>query len=252
MSFNIRHCEGPGGVLDVARIARVIRGSDAEIIGLQEVDRHFGDRSDWVDQVAELRRLVDFDACYGVNQDLGPPAPGRPRAQYGTAILSRHPIRRWRNTHLFKSPQGEQRGLLHAEIDVGGTPLHIFTVHLEWFAQTDRPQQVKEVVELIGSTSPAILLGDFNAPPTAPEIDMIRASFTDCWSLLRDGAAPTYPADAPTTCIDYIFAGQGVAPERVGVVMDDPMSSDHLPVLARLVLAAPPRSILTNSEWCDQ
>ncbi|MGW1067478.1 endonuclease/exonuclease/phosphatase family protein [Streptomyces aureus] len=237
LSFNIRHCEGSDGVLDVKRIAQVIRGCPADIVGLQEVDRHFGERSNWIDQAAELGRLLDFDVCYGVNQDLGPPAPGRPRAQYGTAILSRYPIGRWSNTHLFRSPQGEQRGLLYAEIDVDGTPVHIFTVHLEWLAAADRSQQAKEVVELIGSTAPAILLGDFNAPPTAQEIETIRTAYTDCWSLLDDGGMPTYPADAPESCIDYIFAGQGVTPLTVGVVTDDPTSSDHLPVLARLAVA---------------
>ena len=239
LSFNIRHCVGSDGVLDVARIARVIRDSSAEIVGLQEVDRHFGDRSDWVDQAKELGRLLDFDVCFGANQDLEPSAHGRPRAQYGTAMLSRHPISRWENTHLFCSPRGEQRGLLHAEIDMRGIPLHVFTVHLEWFAAADRLQQAKEVVELIDDTGPAILLGDFNAAPGTQEIDTFRAAFTDCWSILDGGEPATYPADAPATCIDYIFAGRGVAPVRVRAVTDDPLASDHLPVLARLAVAVP-------------
>jgi endonuclease/exonuclease/phosphatase family metal-dependent hydrolase len=44
MSFNIHHGQGTDGVLDLERIARVIRASGADIVGLQEVDRHFGGR----------------------------------------------------------------------------------------------------------------------------------------------------------------------------------------------------------------
>jgi endonuclease/exonuclease/phosphatase family metal-dependent hydrolase len=238
MSFNVRHCEGSDGVLDVARIARVIRASGADVIGLQEVDRHFGDRSNWEDQAEELGRLLSFDVCYGANQDLGAPARGRPSAQYGTALLSRYPIRRWKNTHLFRSPAGEQRGVLHAEIEVHNATLHFFNVHLEWLEAADRKRQAEQVVALIGSTGPSVLLGDFNSVPQSREIEILRAAFTDCWSLLDGGPMATYPADVPAKCIDYVFAGPGVTPMRVQVITEDPVASDHLPVLARLTVAA--------------
>ena len=40
MSYNIHHAVGEDNVLDLERIAKVIEDSDAEIIGLQEVDNH--------------------------------------------------------------------------------------------------------------------------------------------------------------------------------------------------------------------
>ncbi|MGH3282391.1 MAG: endonuclease/exonuclease/phosphatase family protein, partial [Trebonia sp.] len=184
LSFNISHAQGTDGVLDLERIARVIRGSGADVIGLQEVDRHFDERSDWADQATELAESLGCHLAYGVNIDLDPSAPGGRRAQYGTALLSRHPIVRWDNNHLFRSPGEEQRGLLHAEIDVRGIRLHVFVVHLELFSDYDRLRQAAEVVALAGDSEPTVLVGDFNAAPETAEVTEIRARFTDSWDLL--------------------------------------------------------------------
>ena len=45
MSYNIHHAVGQDGILDLERIAKVIEDSGAEIIGLQEVDNHWSERS---------------------------------------------------------------------------------------------------------------------------------------------------------------------------------------------------------------
>ena len=39
LTFNIHHAEGTDGKVDVARIAKLIEDSDADVVGLQEVDR---------------------------------------------------------------------------------------------------------------------------------------------------------------------------------------------------------------------
>jgi hypothetical protein len=49
-SYNIHHGVGEDDQLDLDRIAEQIRTSGADIIGLQEVDRHWSSRSDFVDQ----------------------------------------------------------------------------------------------------------------------------------------------------------------------------------------------------------
>ena len=181
-SFNIHHGEGTDGVLDLARIARVIRAGGADIAGLQEVDRNFAKRSGWTDQAAELAELLGCHVAYGANIDLDPPEPGKPRAQFGNAVLSRYPIARSENAHLFRSPGEEQRGLLHAEVDMPGVLLHVYVTHLAAFSATDRVRQAEQVVQLVNENDPAVLLGDFNARPQTPEIDTLRAALTDTWT----------------------------------------------------------------------
>jgi len=237
MSFNIHHGRGTDGVVDLARIAGVIRASGADVAGLQEVDRNFGERSHWADQAAGLAERLDCHVAYGANVDRDPPAPGKPRGQFGTAVLSRYPIARGQNTHLFRSPGEEQRGLLHAEIDVSGRPLQVFVTHLDPFSQTDRARQARQVVDLVGGHDPAVLLGDFNARPDTPEIGGLRARLTDTWAAAEGGRPlATVPADAPAACIDYIFTSQRLKAVWTGLHTGDPVASDHLPVVSRLVL----------------
>ena len=124
MSYNIHHGRGVDDRLDLARIAAVIRGAGADIVGLQEVDRHWGERSDFADQAAELARDLAMHVVYGVNLDLDPLSPGGPRRQYGNAILSDAPIRGWRNTLLPRTGELEQRGLLEALVTVPWATAH--------------------------------------------------------------------------------------------------------------------------------
>src|SRR5699024_2778165 len=55
--YNIHAGTDAGGVDNLARVAGVVRGSGADLVLLQEVDR-LTTRSGRVDQVAELRRLT--------------------------------------------------------------------------------------------------------------------------------------------------------------------------------------------------
>ena len=238
MSFNIHHGQGTDGALDLARIARVIRASGAGIAGLQEVDRNFAKRSNWTDQAAELAERLHCHVAYGANIDLNPPAPGRPRIQFGNAVLTRYPIARWENTHLFRSPGEEQRGLLHVEVDVPGVPLHVYVTHLDAFSETDRVRQAQQVVQLVGENCPAVLLGDFNARPQTPEISTLRAALSDTWTA-APGAGPLAPhPDAPAARIDYIFTSQRLRAAWTRFSTDDPAASDHLPVVSRLASGA--------------
>ena len=237
MSFNIHCGRGTDGVLDLQRIASVIRASGADIAGLQEVDRNFSERSNWADQAAELAELLHCLVVYGANIDLGPPAPGKPRIQFGNAVLSLYPIARWENTHLFQSPGHEQRGLLHAEVDLPGARLHVYVAHLEAFSETDRVRQAQQVAELVDENRPAVLLGDLNAHPETPEIGSLGATLTDTWTVAAGGGPlATRPTDPPAERIDYIFISQPLRALWTSLRTDDPAASDHLPVVSRLAL----------------
>ncbi len=236
LSFNIHHAQGTDDVLDLARVAGVIRDSGADVVGLQEVDRHYSARSDWADQASELARMLGYHVVFGANIDRDPPAAGSPRIQYGTAILSRYPITAWENTYLFRSPGQEQRGLLHAVVVVRGVAVHVYDTHLAASAQTDRLEQTRQIAELIGDTAPAVLVGDLNALPEAPEIATLNAAFTDAWPVSGKGGGATYPAEAPDRRIDYVYASRSVSPLVTRVLDGNPAASDHLPLMSRLLV----------------
>lgn len=77
---------------------------------------------------------------------------------------------------------------------------------------------------------PIVLVGDFNAEPASPEINLLKGTFTDA----SVGIEYTYLEDG--TKIDYIFVSEGmevvscIVPEIDGLEQ----ASDHLPIMARL------------------
>ncbi len=230
MSFNIHHAVGTDGVLDAARIAKVVTDNHVDVVAVQEIDRHYSARSDWADQPALLAKLLHYHVVFGANIDQDPPAPGQPRVQFGTAILSRYPITHWQNTLLYRSPDQEQRGLLRADLEVRGVRVHVYDTHLEAYSTLDRTQQAQQIAGMVGDAGPVILMGDLNAEPDAPELAPMLTTLTDAWPAAGDGAGLTYPAEGPVKRIDYVLTGGTAQAGRCAVVMSDPVASDHLPM----------------------
>ncbi|MDG4828357.1 endonuclease/exonuclease/phosphatase family protein [Solwaraspora sp. WMMD1047] len=240
LTFNIHHGAGADGLVDLDRIARVVRSTGADVVGLQEVDRHWSERSGFADQATELARRLKMHLVYGANLDLDPLTPGAPRRQYGTALLSRYRILDWDNTLLPKVAGHEQRGLLRARIVVGRVPVQVYTTHLQHNDAAERLLQAEAIRELVGGwRGPAVLLGDLNATPETPEMTTLTALLPDAWAAAGTGAGHTYPSDLPTVRIDYVLASPTVR-VRTARVHNDPAAvaaSDHLPVSAVLTVA---------------
>jgi endonuclease/exonuclease/phosphatase family metal-dependent hydrolase len=116
-----------------------------------------------------------------------------------------------------------------------------------------------EFVEQVAGNGPAILLGDFNAPPDSDEIGLLlKAGFVDAFAAAGTGAGTTWdedrnaniriqriaepgtiPEDPATRRIDYIFVrGAGLSVRSASVVLDRPVDgvfpSDHYGVLAEI------------------
>lgn len=237
-TFNIHHGAGLDDVVDLERIARVVEGTGAEVIGLQEVDRHWSERSSFVDQANWLSRRLGMRVVFGANLDQDPLAPGAPRRQYGTAILSRHRIRDWRNTLLPRPEGGEQRGLLEARIAVRGSDVRVFNTHLQHTSQVERLAQVDVIRSVLARTRESVVvLGDLNATPDTPEIAAITEDLADAWVEAGEGDGYTYDAATPHARIDYVLTSTDVVARAAAVVSTD--ASDHLPVVVDLAL---PRS----------
>ncbi|MQA27654.1 MAG: metal-dependent hydrolase [Micromonosporaceae bacterium] len=235
MCFNIHHGVGVDGRLDLERIAQLVEQQEAEVVGLQEVDRHFSSRSDFVDQAQWLARRLQMHVVYGANLSYAPLQPGAPRREYGTAVLSRHPILEWSNTFLPMRPGAEQRGLLHALVTVRGVPVRIYNTHLQHTSTAERMAQVTRIRELIGDPDESVILvGDLNATPEAPEIIEITKDLSDTWLDAGVGPGHTYDAESPHARIDYVLSSDDVVARSAAVIASE--SSDHLPVVVDVAL----------------
>lgn len=235
MSFNIHHGVGIDGLLNLQRVADVIKTDGVDVVGLQEVDRHWGERSDFADQAAWLADELDLHVVYGANLDLDPAQAGEPRRQYGTAILSERPIRDWDNTYLPKYEGHEQRGLLRARINVRGVWVSVYNTHLQHNDANERLEQVAAIEALMGEPDESVvLLGDLNAVPSSPEIRELVDDLVDTWEAAGVGDGNTYPAEDPNARIDYVLTSGDVIVRTAAVVSTD--ASDHLPAKAEVLL----------------
>src|SRR5436305_8574748 len=176
VTFNTHHGVGDDERHDLPRLAKLLASVDADVICLQEVDRHFGDRSEHVDQALLLSRALDMQLAWG-------PAIDQPRVprghddgahrQYGNALLSRLPIL-VSDVHPLPGG-GEPRVALRTMVELDGGALWVTTTHLTTRSSEERAAQAAALAEL--HTEPmqtGVLVGDFNAAPDSPELGVLR------------------------------------------------------------------------------
>jgi endonuclease/exonuclease/phosphatase family metal-dependent hydrolase len=263
MTYNIKHgqtnatCTQPPRIpgqppfpdcnLDLQASINVIRAHNPDIVGLQEIDR-FWARSGGVDEPAVIAAALGMDHyCYAANLDHAPDNHANVPHQYGTVIVSRFPIVECSNTLLRRAGNTEQRGLTRALINVRGVPLQFFNTHLHTLA-ADRLLQTADIAAVIDASGDRsmVLIGDFNARPTAAEMVPVYTRFVDAWRAA--GGAPgenpngnTSPASLtrnPTSRIDYIFVSPQVEVTSTYVPIDPhtKLAADHYPVVADIAL----------------
>jgi endonuclease/exonuclease/phosphatase family metal-dependent hydrolase len=228
LSYNIHHGEGVDGKLDLRRIAEVIRSARPDVVALQEVDRRV-ERSGGVDQAAELAERTGMNVVFGGNISLQ-------GGHYGNAILSRFPIRRHENRLLPNLNQGEQRGVIDAEIELPGwsSRLRFLATHLDHRRDpAERIASAKAINEWVADAPRqlTLLAGDLNAVVGSEPLKVLERR----WSHTTDPPLPTIPVDRPQRQIDYILFRPAERWEVVDVrVLDEAVASDHRPILAVL------------------
>lgn len=228
-TFNVHHGVGADG-LDLARTADTIARMDADVVAVQELDRCWSTRSDFVDQAEALAGRLALHMAFGAALQRRPAEPGRRLGQYGVALLSRHRLVDTRETLLPCPRGGEQRTLLSAEVHVGGARLRCLATHLQHRSRTERIAQVAAILATLDGGQPTVLLGDLNARPRSPEVGTLTEKLDDAWVVGGQGTGHTYTARRPYVRIDYVLTSPEVRVGEARVVDSD--ASDHLPVTA--------------------
>lgn len=244
-TYNIHAGAGMDNVFDLDRQVAQLRALDADVIGLQEVDAHWGARSEWRALATELAERLHMRVSFAPIYSLDPVAVGEPRREFGVAVLSRHRILAAENHEITRlSTQDPDPvpapapGFGEVLLRVRGLPVHVYVTHLDYRADPSvRIAQVAETRRIMGEDrGHKILLGDFNATPDAPELTPLWRELTDA-----DPGAPTFPAQDPVNRIDFVAVskagGPGAGAVRVrGAAVAETLASDHRPLVADLEL----------------
>jgi endonuclease/exonuclease/phosphatase family metal-dependent hydrolase len=209
VTYNIQYGLGRDARYDLSRVAAEV--ADADIIALQEVERHW-QRSGNVDEATVLASsLPEHHWVFGPNLDMDASycdADGHlvnRRRQFGTMILSKLPIVSSRNHLLPKyatlTQHSIQQGALEGVvITPRAGPVRLYSLHLSHLASGTRMPQVERLLDIHaravgeggawcgghpdpeagwteGTMPPmpgdAILMGDFNFDWNTPEYDRI-------------------------------------------------------------------------------
>ena len=217
MTYNVRHCAGMDMVLDYDRTAAVISMQQPDVVALQELDSMTG-RSGQRYQLGELAIRTGYHPVFGsaIDYDGG---------KYGVGILTReHPL----STKRIPLPGEEPRVLLVVEMK----DYVLACTHLD----LEEEQRLASVPLIVDEAQrwqkPFILAGDLNDAPDSELLQEMTKYFT-----ILSGDQPTFPADEPTECIDYVAsfkAWPAVTLEHN--VIEEPAASDHRPLVVRLRL----------------
>jgi endonuclease/exonuclease/phosphatase family metal-dependent hydrolase len=229
LSYNIHHAEGTDDKLDVHRIADIIKSTKADVIAVQEVDRHTI-RTKKVDQAAELGKLAGMHVEFAKAIDYQ-------GGEYGLAILSRWPIKEVKVHKLPRKEKQEQRLVMEARIEPGeGRPAFTFlNTHLQHDDNATREQQVARIEELFSRhPGPVILAGDLNARHGSNPIKTLAQHWTFA-TPPGDKTLLTIPSDSPKQQIDYVlFKPAGRFRIVESKVIEEKIASDHRPVYSVL------------------
>lgn len=233
LSYNAHSCLGTDGILSPERIARVIAKSDPDIVALQELDA--GRRIKGADQAAAIARELEMHFHFH-------PVCGGELQCFGNAILSRYPltlVRAERLPTLSHSQFLEPRGILWAEVQFQGKPVHILNTHLSLWAPELKLQLQKLLgPELLGHPELArdvILCGDLNITPDSKFFKTLSHHLK---TPDAEGKSPqnlnTWTSQWPLRRLDHIL----MRGDLKGKILTLPRTrlessaSDHLPIAA--------------------
>lgn len=224
MSYNIRNGVGMDDKSDYDRTAEAILRQKADVVAVQEVDSMTG-RSGHKDVIRELAVRTGMFPLFA-------PAIAYDGGKYGIGMLCREkPLG---SRYLPLPGREEARALLMVEFDD-----YIFCcTHLSLTPEDGVASLplILEAARLAGK--PFFIAGDWNATPGSELLEAVQKEFR----IISHIGAPTYPADKPEECIDYIagYIGKGQPFTVVSAaVVDEPAASDHRPIVADIRLHAP-------------
>ena len=224
---------GPVRRLEIHNIGHAVEQLDADIICLQEVRKVHRQEAKFFKRWPELPQ-AEFLAPEGYESVYKTNAMTK-HGEHGNALLSRWPVVSHAHEDM-SDHRFEQRGLLHAHVQVGRRSIHVIVLHLGLIAAS-RLRQIEQLGQYVQREIPRrdalIVAGDLNdwGSKLRPAMNKLG---------LKDFAGErqlTYPARLPLAQLDYVYA-RGVKPVGVEIPRGRIWwrMSDHLPLIAEFKL----------------
>ena len=219
MSYNIKNANGMDNVCNFQRIANVINNTSPDVLAIQEVDS-MTNRSGQKYVLGEIAERTQMHGYFA-------PAIDYDGGKYGIGLLTKQVPLRLQTLPL--PGREEARTLILAEFAD-----YIYCCTHMSLTEEDRMKSLELVKAFTSSsTKPLFLAGDMNAEPESGFIKKLQKDF----QILSNPKQHTFPAPDPKETIDYIATlkqnAKGFAVISAKVI-NEPMASDHRPILVEL------------------
>src|SRR5258706_1890317 len=223
VSYNMHDCAGLDRWRDPNRIARIIKDSGAQIVGLQEVHSD----SSGADELHQMNYLA---AVTGLNAVPGTPLFRR-NGHFGNVLMTSGKVQAVRQLDLSYRGR-EPRGAIDSDIDFGGESLRVIVAHLG-LLPAERRFQVEKLLHILKERRArmVIVLTDFNEwLPTGRSLRWLHTR------LGKTALVRTFPAPFPVFALDRIWVSPSSGLLKIGAVRTPStrVAADHLPLKAVL------------------
>jgi len=205
-----------------APVAELIVDSKCDVVCLQEIDAG-SFRNGGRNLLDEIADAAGFRYRHFARQR-------RLHCNDGIALLSRLPLASVSTAVLVHD--FEQRGLITAEVDLGGTTVTVGVTHLAAFPFNGRlrRRQCEQISIELASRDHLVLAADYNCDSQSDDLAPLRNQL----GLRPLVDAPSFPAYGPRYRFDNVFASRSVAALDARVLAA--RHSDHLAVLASVTV----------------
>ncbi|QIU93150.1 endonuclease/exonuclease/phosphatase family protein [Bacteroides faecium] len=234
MTYNIKNANGMDDVCNFQRIANVINNASPDVVAIQEVDS-MTSRSGQKYVLGEIAERTQMHAYFA-------PAIDFDGGKYGIGLLTRQvPVR----LQTIPLPGREEaRALILAEFED-----YIYCCTHMSLTEEDRMESLKIVKSFTAPYKKSLFLaGDMNAEPESDFAKELQKNF----QLLSNPKQHTYPAPEPKETIDYIATLKSNANGFALIsaqVLNEPMASDHRPILVKLRTAEKANKIFRTKPY---
>jgi len=225
MTYNLHNGVNPQGQLNLEAIAQAIETQNADIVALQEVSRGWIINGS-VDMLVWLSQRLNMPYVWSSTEGEA----------WGNAVLSRYPIV---DSIRQELPPGDlllHRGILLAEIETGAqNRLNIINTHFHHVPEDSdiRVQQSEAILEFWNGRDHTLLMGDLNASPDSPEMQLIQnAGFIEGVSEADITPGYTFISIDPYIQLDYIWYTNDLS--AADLIIPDDQASDHSGIAATI------------------
>jgi endonuclease/exonuclease/phosphatase family metal-dependent hydrolase len=225
-SFNIRRGTDASDRVQLSELRHACESLDADILGLQEVERGRWS-SRLLDQSAYVARRQRYAHVFASAR------PGRWLRGYGNALLARGKIGDVDTRTLPRLTDRQPRVALLASVELQGASISVAVTHLQHYPARfhhlpeEAPEQLDKLLDWLDERPrPRVLLADLNLAPDRVQAALTGAGFTVA------STGPASPAHAPARQVDYI-AVDGLTVESSWVA-NAASVSDHRPIVAEV------------------